>query len=139
MPSDTPVGLNTVKVTYKGQTSAAVQFQVVRAQFGVFTVNSGGTGPAVAYNYVSEANQPVNGVTEAANPGQVVTIYGTGLGPIRAAMQVRHRRGIWILQSMSWSDLNQQKCCTRDDPAAAPGSTRLHSKFQTGLAAVIFH
>jgi uncharacterized protein (TIGR03437 family) len=85
LPSDTPVGLNTLTVTYNGQTSAAIQFQVVRAQFGIFTTNSRGGGPAVGLNYVSQTDQPRNGLGVAANPGQVVTIYGTGLGPIQGS------------------------------------------------------
>ena len=58
LPSDTPVGLNTLAVTYGGQTSKTVQFQVVRSLFGAFTANSRGTGPAIALNFNSQADQP---------------------------------------------------------------------------------
>jgi uncharacterized protein (TIGR03437 family) len=85
LPSDIPVGLNTLTVTYNGQTSVTTQFQVVSAQFGVFTVNSRGNGPAVGLNYVSQTDQPLNGFAAAANPDQIVTIYGTGLGPIQGS------------------------------------------------------
>jgi len=33
-------------------------------------------------NYNSPADQPVNALTEAASPGQVMILWGTGLGPV---------------------------------------------------------
>lgn len=80
MPSSTPIGTGTITVTYGGQTSSAAAVQVVAASFGIFTLNQGGTGPAV----VTDANYGVITLTHAASPGQVLVLWGTGLGKISA-------------------------------------------------------
>ena len=82
MPSNAPLGTASVTVTYNGQTSAPVETVVVRRSFGAFTANQSGSGPAIAFNYVSAIDQPLNSVLTPARPGQVVTLWGTGLGPV---------------------------------------------------------
>lgn len=82
LPSSTPLGSASVTVTYSGQTSAAAEMRVVRSSFGAFTANARGTGIAVAQNFVSQAEQPRNSLSASAKPGQVVTLWGTGLGAI---------------------------------------------------------
>jgi uncharacterized protein (TIGR03437 family) len=82
LPSDTPVGSATLTVTFNGQTSAPAAFTVVRSNFGAFTNNQRGSGPAVVQNFNSQTDLARNGLTEAANWGQVVILWGTGLGPI---------------------------------------------------------
>jgi len=84
MPSAVPVGPATLTVT-NGGSSSSIQIQVVKASVGIFTVNQGGTGPAALYNYNSASSQPQNAVNQAAHPGQVVILWGTGLGPILPA------------------------------------------------------
>jgi uncharacterized protein (TIGR03437 family) len=77
LPSATPVGNANLTVTYDGRTSTPAQVKVVKTAFGILTLNGAGSGPAAAfdqhYNYL--------GFTNAANSGEVVTLWGTGLGP----------------------------------------------------------
>jgi uncharacterized protein (TIGR03437 family) len=82
MPSNTPAGTATVAVTYNGQTSPPLTMTVVENSPGIFSQNQQGFGPGVAFNFVSNASQPLNTVLAPAQPGQIVTVYGTGLGPI---------------------------------------------------------
>ncbi len=87
LPSRTPTGTGTVRVTYNGQ-SASGPITVVQNNIGIFTVDSSGGGDAIAF-------LPDNGLitpSHAANPGDTVTFWGTGLGPVtsdetRAAVQ----------------------------------------------------
>ena len=82
LPSSTPVGDGTLSVTYDGRTSAPVAIHVLRSGLGVFTRNQAGSGPAIVQNFNSPADQPVNALTEAASPGQIMILWGTGLGPV---------------------------------------------------------
>lgn len=82
LPSDTPIGTGTVTVTYNGQTSAPAPITVVQSTFGIFAVNQSGTGPGVLQNVVSQTDRPFNSQTESAQPGQVMILWGTGIGPV---------------------------------------------------------
>ncbi|MGH9723067.1 MAG: hypothetical protein ACRD8O_22885, partial [Bryobacteraceae bacterium] len=66
LPSSTPLGDAEVRVTYNGQTSPPETVRVVRNSFGIFTRNQGGTGPAIAQNFRSATDQPVNSLTDVA-------------------------------------------------------------------------
>ena len=77
LPSATPVGNATITVAYNGQTSAAAQVKVVKTAFGILTLNGAGSGSAAAF----DTHSNYLGATNAANPGEVVTLWGTGLGP----------------------------------------------------------
>ncbi len=82
LPSKTPTGAATVTLkTAAG--SASFSITVVSRSFGIFTLNQGGTGPALAQNFRSETDQPVNSLLAPAKPGQVVTLWGTGLGAVK--------------------------------------------------------
>jgi hypothetical protein len=59
-----------------------VQFQVVGSAAGIFTRNQGGFGAGLAQNYKAANDQPLNDLMHPAQPGQVVTLWATGLGPI---------------------------------------------------------
>lgn len=78
LPSATPVGAGTVTVTYNGQASRPAPIAIVESNPGLFTVNSQGTGEAVAtfpdYRYLTAG--------AAANPGEAIILWATGLGPI---------------------------------------------------------
>jgi uncharacterized protein (TIGR03437 family) len=78
MPSNAPVGSDTLTLTYNSQTSASLTIQVVQSNFGAFTLNQGGNGTAVI---LDANNVPITALHPAA-PGQVVVLWGTGLGPI---------------------------------------------------------
>jgi uncharacterized protein (TIGR03437 family) len=77
IPSATPVGTGTLTISYQGS-SVSAPIQVVAASFGMFTLNSGGTGPAsitdVNYNPITMIN--------AAHPGDTIVLWGTGLGAV---------------------------------------------------------
>jgi uncharacterized protein (TIGR03437 family) len=88
LPSNTPVGKGTVTVTYNNVTSAPAPITVVQSNFGIDTV--GGTSAGVVtfpdYSVVSATPGPncggPNTACGAANAGDLLTIWGTGLGPV---------------------------------------------------------
>jgi hypothetical protein len=49
---------------------------------GIFTANAQGTGPAAAQVVFSASDIRPNQLTTPASPNSIVTLYGTGLGPI---------------------------------------------------------
>ena len=77
LPSATPVGSGTLTLTYSGAKSS-IPIQVLAANFGTFTLNEGGSGPAVitdtSYNAITMIN--------AAHPGETLILWGTGLGAV---------------------------------------------------------
>jgi uncharacterized protein (TIGR03437 family) len=86
LPSDTPIGAATVTVSYNGQTSAAASINVVQSGLGVFTDNSQGNGPAIAQVYhVGSTTPGLVALTNSAEPGDTLIVYGTGLGAITGA------------------------------------------------------
>jgi uncharacterized protein (TIGR03437 family) len=78
LPSTTPTGTGTLTVTYNGATSSSSPITVVKNAMGLFTRNQQGSGPAV----IQDANGNYNSAVNAFQPGQTVTFWGTGLGPI---------------------------------------------------------
>ena len=79
LPSKTPAGTGTLTVTYNGLVSATAPIVVVANNIGMFTLNSTGAGDAVASlpatnTFVTPSNAP--------NPGEIVTFWGTGLGAL---------------------------------------------------------
>lgn len=79
LPSSTPVGSGTMVLTYNGASSAPLNITVVEHDFGIFAVNEGGSGPGVLTNAITNV---VNSLAAAANAGELVDIWGTGLGPV---------------------------------------------------------
>lgn len=77
LPSNTPVGAGTLTVMYNGQ-SGSTPVTVVASNFGILSVNETGTGPAIA----THVNNTVISDTNAANTGEEIMIWGTGLGPL---------------------------------------------------------
>lgn len=90
LPSNTPTGTGTITVTYAGATSATAPITVVANNLGIFTVNSSGEGPGIVtfadYSLVSDAKASncggPNTVCGAANPGDTLILWATGLGPV---------------------------------------------------------
>jgi uncharacterized protein (TIGR03437 family) len=82
LPSTTPIGAGTLTLSFNDKPSNAVPIQVVANTLGIFTRNQSGSGPGVLFNYNSQADQPVNSLVTAAHPGQVLTLWGTGLGKV---------------------------------------------------------
>ena len=78
LPSSTALGDGTITVTYNGETSAPAPIKVVASSFAWFTANSEGVGPGIFTDLKYNLLTP----THAANPGDVVTGWGTGLGAV---------------------------------------------------------
>ena len=83
LPSSTPVGTGTITVSYNNQNSVTAPITVVAHGVGIFTAVSNGTGPAILTDPVtSDPSKFVITSTNAANPGQLVDIWATGMGPV---------------------------------------------------------
>jgi uncharacterized protein (TIGR03437 family) len=80
MPSNAPLGAVSMYVTFNNSKSPPTPARVVTDSFGVFSINGAGVGPGVLQNFVSSTNTPVNLPSVAAQPGQTIILYGTGLG-----------------------------------------------------------
>ena len=78
LPSATPVGTGQITVTVNGQRSNAGPITVVQSAFGMLSLNGVGNGPAVAFDVSAQ----YLGLTNAANPGDYITLWGSGLGPV---------------------------------------------------------
>ena len=76
LPSTTPIGAGTMRVTYNGVATAPFPITVVEHSFGTFGINSAGSGPGVFTNANTVA---VNTITNSARPGEMWDIWGTGL------------------------------------------------------------
>ncbi len=75
LPSTTPTGTGTITVTYNNQTSNAFAITVPASAFGIDTLYRTGSGGIVA-----TVGSSVVLPTASASPGEVVTIWGSGLG-----------------------------------------------------------
>jgi uncharacterized protein (TIGR03437 family) len=90
LPSNTPTGAGTITVKYNGQTGAPVPISVVANNVGIFTIGSNGQGPGIVtypdYSLVSAAKDAQcggpNTYCGAANPGDTLILWATGLGPV---------------------------------------------------------
>lgn len=91
LPSTVAPGDYNVAVTNNGSVSGFFKTTVVAHKFGIITVNGSGAGRAVVQNYISPAQYDLGRYTTGstggftyspAHPGQVIVIWGTGLGPI---------------------------------------------------------
>ena len=78
LPSATPAGTGQITVTVNGQRSNAGPITVVQSAFGMLSLNGVGNGPAAVY----DVNSQFVGLTNAANPGDFITLWGSGLGPV---------------------------------------------------------
>jgi uncharacterized protein (TIGR03437 family) len=79
LPSSTPAGAGTLTVTNGGGTSAGFPIKVMESAFGLLTFNYG-SGPLAGFN--ASNNGAYLGLSAAANPGDVLELWGTGLGPV---------------------------------------------------------
>lgn len=77
LPSATPTGAGTLTVNYSGS-SGSIAITVLAANFGAFTLNEGGTGPAV----VTDTNYNPITMINPAHSGETLVLWGTGLGPV---------------------------------------------------------
>ena len=90
LPSNTPVGSGTLTVTYNGTASNAQPITVVANNVGIFSVASNGQGAGIVsyadYSLVSTSRSANCGgpytACGAANPGDTLIIWATGMGPV---------------------------------------------------------
>lgn len=79
LPSTTPVGSATLTVNYAGGTSTDASFTVVDHSFGINSVNQAGSGPGI----IDDHNYSLITQNSAAQAGDVIIIWGTGLGAVK--------------------------------------------------------
>jgi uncharacterized protein (TIGR03437 family) len=90
LPSNTPTGTGTITVTYNGRLSAPAPITVVANNVGIFTIGANGQGPGIVsypdYSLVSAAKDANCGAPNtycgAANPGDTLILWATGLGSV---------------------------------------------------------
>lgn len=82
VPSQLPLGLTEVTVSYDGVESEPRLVEISETHPALFTSSQAGRGPAIVQNYESTVSQPLNSLTHPAAPGQYITLWATGLGPI---------------------------------------------------------
>ncbi len=93
LPSSTPAGSGMLTVTYNGTASVAVPVSIVQNNLGIFTFSENGQGVAEVTFPDGSLVSAVPGTgslggggpdtySGAANPGDTLTLWGTGLGPI---------------------------------------------------------
>ncbi|HYM06729.1 MAG TPA: hypothetical protein VEU11_09230 [Terriglobales bacterium] len=77
LPASTPTGTGTLTVTYNGTASNAFSIQVVPSALGLDTYYGNGSGLVTMTD--AKSGSLIN-YTNSASPGQIVTLWGTGLG-----------------------------------------------------------
>src|SRR5712692_7859995 len=81
MPSNAPLGMASVQITFNNNPKTNMApVRIVSSSVGVFAIRAG-IGPGIFFNFLAQDNQPLNSPAVPATPGQVITLYGTGLGP----------------------------------------------------------
>jgi uncharacterized protein (TIGR03437 family) len=93
MPSNAPLGAASIQVVAGSFPSNMAPVRIVNNDFGVFTALGTGAGPGILQNYITAGNQPINSPTITAQNGQVITLWGTGLGPVPYGDNVAPKAG----------------------------------------------
>jgi uncharacterized protein (TIGR03437 family) len=93
MPSTAPLGAVSLVVTFNGKAGNPSPVRLLNSSVGIFTANVTGYGPGIATNFISASSQPINTRAAAAKPGQAVTLWGTGLGPVPYADNIQPTAG----------------------------------------------
>jgi len=73
LPGNTPLGSATITVANNGSTSAAFAITVAQSAFGVLSYNG-------SLGAVYDANYALITSSNAANPGQAIVLWGSGVG-----------------------------------------------------------
>lgn len=84
LPSDAPLGLAALRVSYNGREGGAATVRIADNALGIFTATGAGTGPAIVQNFISSSEQPINSMVNTARQRQVVILWATGVSPIQA-------------------------------------------------------
>ncbi|MBV9397785.1 MAG: hypothetical protein JO062_07385 [Bryobacterales bacterium] len=131
MPSTTPTGTGTVAVTYVGQASSTAPITVVQNDPGIYTFTSDGMGIGIVtypdYSLVSPYKAANCGGPDtfcgAANPGDVLTIWANGLGPVNNELSggglgvpMNLQLTVWLGgQSITPTYQGRSGCCISED------------------------
>ncbi len=156
VPSNTPVGTGTVTVTYNGQAGAPAPITIAQNGLGIFTVTSDGQGAGILtygdYSLVSATKAAncggANTTCGAANPGDLLTIWATGLGPVNGSDAAGAGLGVNMPQipltiwlggvAVQASYQGRSGCCIGEDqiqfqvPANAPLGCAVPLSVETG-------
>ena len=129
LPSATPVGTGTLKLTYQGATGS-IAITVVAANFGTITLNGAGTGPGD----ITDANYHVITMINAAHPGDNLVLWGTGLGAVTGdetepPQSVDLGTGVQVLVG------NQPATVTYGGRSSYPGLDQINFVVPAGIAA----
>jgi len=81
MPSGVQLGRASVRVISRGRLSNPSSVEIVESSVGIFTAIGSGMGPGIVQNVNTSTDRPINSPRVAAAPGQLVTVWATGLGP----------------------------------------------------------
>jgi uncharacterized protein (TIGR03437 family) len=131
LPSNTPVGTGTVTVTYSNngnvQVGAAAPISVVANNLGIFTVDSSGQGPGIVtysdYSLVSAGKAAncggPNTTCGAANPGDTLILWATGLGPVSndadVGVAINIPLKVWLGGLQAAVTYQGRGCCVGED------------------------
>ena len=85
VPWGAPTGTVQLTVQTPGGTSTPVNVSVVETAPGLFSQAASGRGPGAVLNFVSQGNTPINTAASTITPDGIVSIFGTGLGPVTEA------------------------------------------------------
>ncbi|MCC6538894.1 MAG: hypothetical protein IT162_15175 [Bryobacterales bacterium] len=80
LPAAVPAGDGTLTLSYNGRASEAVPIRVRPSAPGIFTVNARGFGAASVQNIDAAGNAALNSAAHPLRPGQLATLWATGLG-----------------------------------------------------------
>ncbi|MCB9384501.1 MAG: DUF192 domain-containing protein [Bryobacterales bacterium] len=81
LPSTVPAGRHQLWLVRDGQSSGGVAIKVVEASGGLFSWKAQGIPVAAAYAYLPFLQKLIS-LETPAQPGDAVSLYGTGLGPV---------------------------------------------------------
>src|SRR5260370_34315675 len=82
LPSDTPLGNAELMVRQQDNLSPPFPVGIVESSFGAFSRNGLGWGPGEVSNGPPGENAPANSPDHPAQPGETITLAGTGLGAV---------------------------------------------------------
>ncbi len=130
MPSNAPLGEVSIRVTYNGEGNFSPA-TVAASSLGVFAVNRAGFGPGIVQNFLAQDDQPVNSAVATVRPGQVVTLWGTGLGPGLNADNAQPQAGdLPVASRFSSAESAPRTSSTADARRVARASIRSCLRYQ---------
>ena len=78
LPSEVTLGEGSLTLSHSGRSAPAVRIRVLSSAFGIYSVAANGVGAGA----ITTADYQLKTFSDAASPGDVLIIWGTGLGPV---------------------------------------------------------